>query len=64
MTIIELAELFGEWEYVPERLGERLAAPTDIVKGNTLKDLNWFPKESIEEWVTTVKSRKSNLIFK
>lgn len=63
MTIIELAELFGEWEYVPERLGERLAAPTDIVKGNTLKDLNWFPKESIEEWVKSVKSRKkqSNL---
>ena len=57
-SIIELAELFGEWDYIPERLGERLAAPTDIIKGNTLIDLKWTPNENIEDWVNLVKSRK------
>jgi UDP-glucose 4-epimerase len=61
ISIIELAELFGSWDFIPERRGERLAAPTDIIKGDTLKDLNWAPEESIEEWVKLVKSRKKIL---
>jgi UDP-glucose 4-epimerase len=58
MSIIELAELFGKWAFIPERRGERLAAPTDIVKGDTLNDLKWTPKESIEEWIKFVKLKK------
>ena len=58
MSIIELAELFGEWKYIPERRGERLAAPTDIVRGDTLNDLNWKPNENIEDWIKFVKTKK------
>ena len=58
MSIIELAELFGEWRYIPERRGERLAAPTDIVRGDTLNDLRWEPKENIEDWIKFVKTKK------
>ena len=58
ISIIELAQLFGKWDFIPERRGERLAAPTDIIKGDTLKDLNWFPKESLENWIKIVKSKK------
>lgn len=59
MSIIELAELFGKWEFIPERRGERLAAPTDIVRGDTLNDLNWKPNENIEDWINFVKSKKT-----
>ena len=58
MSIIELAELFGKWEFIPERRGERLAAPTDIVRGDTLNDLKWKPNENIEDWINFVKSKK------
>ena len=58
MTIIELAELFGEWDFIPERRGERLAAPTDIVKGDTLNELQWKPKEKIDNWIRLVKSKQ------
>lgn len=58
ISIIELAELFGDWKFIPERRGERLAAPTDIVKGDTLNDLKWEPRENIFEWVRFVKSKK------
>tara|TARA_B100001057_G_C22741590_1_gene907982 strand:- start:290 stop:1168 length:879 start_codon:yes stop_codon:yes gene_type:complete len=58
MSIIELAELFGPWEFISERRGERLAAPTDIVKGDTFNDLKWEPSESIEDWVKLVKSKR------
>lgn len=58
ISIIELAEMFGEWRFIPERRGERLAAPTDIVRGDTLNDLKWSPNESLKDWVAKVKSKK------
>jgi UDP-glucose 4-epimerase len=59
MSIIDLADLFGEWEYIPERRGERMAAPTDIVRGDTLNDLKWEPKYNIEDWIKFVKLKRS-----
>lgn len=58
ISIIELAEMFGKWRFIPERRGERLAAPTNIVRGDTLNDLKWSPNESLEDWVAKVKSKK------
>tara|TARA_B100001063_G_C16760728_1_gene555790 strand:+ start:1441 stop:2316 length:876 start_codon:yes stop_codon:yes gene_type:complete len=59
LSIIDLAELFGEWKFIPERRGERLDAPTDIIKGDVLRDLKWQPRENIEDWIKYVKSKRS-----
>ena len=59
LSIIDLAELFGEWKFIPERRGERLDAPTDIIKGDVLRDLKWQPRENIEDWIIYVKSKRS-----
>jgi len=58
LSIIELAEMFGEWKFISERRGERLAAPTNIIKGDTFNDLRWSPKESIEDWINFVKKNR------
>lgn len=60
ISIIELAEMFGDWEYIPERLGERLDAPNDIKKGDTLNDLKWAAKESLIDWIESIKLKKSS----
>lgn len=51
--IIDLAEMFGPWEYVEERIGERFTSETFESDTNSL--LNWRPKYSLEQWVKSVK---------
>ena len=54
-TIIEIAELFGEWEMVEERRGERQSA--DVVESDTEKILKWKPKHNVEDYINIVKSK-------
>ena len=51
--IVDLAEMFGPWEYVEERIGERFTSETFESDTNSL--LNWRPKYSLEQWVKSVK---------
>ena len=53
-TIIEVAELFGEWEFIPERLGERGASAH--IDHETNKELGIQPKDRLVEWIKGIKN--------
>jgi UDP-glucose 4-epimerase len=53
-TIIEVAEMFGEWEFIPERRGERFTS--EDFPSDTEERLDWKPVESLEEWINSVKN--------
>lgn len=52
-TIIEVAEMFGEWEFIPERKGERFTS--EEFESDTESELNWKPKNNLKDWVESVK---------
>ena len=52
-TIIQIAEMFGDWEFIPERRGERVKS--DEFKTDTEDILNWKPNHMIEDYVNFVK---------
>lgn len=54
ISIIELAEKFGEWEFINERRGERFTS--EMFKSDTNLMLNWNPEKSLTEWVEKVKN--------
>jgi UDP-glucose 4-epimerase len=54
ITIIELAEMFGEWEFIEERRGERFTS--EEFESDTEKLLNWKPIVKLDDWVSEVKS--------
>lgn len=54
-TIIEVAELFGDWTFIPERRGERTHSAT--VKSNTNEKLGLNPTDRLEEWIQSVKTK-------
>ena len=58
-TIIEIAELFGEWVMVEERKGERQTA--DVIESDTEKLLNWKPKHKVEDYIKKVKKSYNNI---
>lgn len=58
-TIIEIAELFGEWIMVEERKGERQTA--DVTESNTERLLNWKPKNKVEDYIKSVKKEYDEL---
>jgi UDP-glucose 4-epimerase len=58
-TIIEIAELFGEWVMVEERKGERVTA--DLVDNDTEELLGWKPKHNVEDYIRKVKNRYDEL---
>ncbi len=53
LSIIELAEKFGEWEFIEERRGERFTS--EIFESDTSLKLNWRAKESLIDWIEKVK---------
>lgn len=55
VSIIDVAEMFGEWELVPERRGERFTS--EEFPSDTEDRLGWKPEESLEEWINHVKTR-------
>jgi UDP-glucose 4-epimerase len=54
VSIIDLAEKFGEWEFVEERKGERFTS--ELFSSDTNKQLNWEPLESLDEWIFKIKN--------
>ncbi len=55
-TIIEVAEQFGEWEFIPERPGER--GESAHVDNDTNKELGIRPKDRLIEWIASRKLNK------
>jgi UDP-glucose 4-epimerase len=53
VTIIELAEMFGDWTLIEERRGERFTS--EEFYSNTEELLEWKPLIGIEKWIETVK---------
>lgn len=53
VTIIELAEMFGEWELISERRGERFTSLE--FKSDTNSLLKWDPIYRLSEWVQEIK---------
>ena len=54
MSILQLAEMFGEWTLVNERRGERFTS--DEFYSDTEKLLGWKPKQNLIDWINLVKS--------
>ena len=53
VDMITLAEMFGEWEFIPERRGERFTS--EDFPSDTNERLDWEPQESLEAWIESVK---------
>ncbi len=53
IKIIELAEMFGEWEFIEERRGERFTSETFM--SDTCELLDWQPKLNLSDWVLELK---------
>jgi len=55
VAIQDVAELFGGWELIPERRGERFTS--EDFPSDTNERLNWYPEWKLERWVELVKSK-------
>jgi UDP-glucose 4-epimerase len=55
VSIIDVAEMFGEWELIPERLGERFTS--EEFPSETEVKLNWKPKYSLQDWINSRKDK-------
>jgi UDP-glucose 4-epimerase len=56
VTMIELAEMFGEWFFIGERRGERFTS--EEFTSDTEKLLNWKPVVKLADWVEYTKSKQ------
>ena len=54
-TIIEVAEMFGDYTFIPERRGERTHSA--IVENNTNEILGLNPQDRLAEWIESVKNK-------
>lgn len=45
--------MFGDWEFIPERRGERFTS--EEFKTDTEEILNWKPRHLIEDYINSVK---------
>lgn len=52
-TIIEVAGLFGNWQFIPEKRGERFMS--EDFPSDTNERLDWYPTWTLERWVGLVK---------
>ena len=55
-TIIEVAEMFGDWTFIPERKGERTHSAQ--IDGDTNERLGLNPQDRLAEWIESVKNKK------
>jgi UDP-glucose 4-epimerase len=58
VTIIELAEMFGDWTFIEERRGERFTS--EEFYSDTEELLSWKSTNKIENWVNQIK-KNSNI---
>lgn len=55
ISIIDLAEKFGSWEFIEERKGERFVSEEFF--SDTNEKLNWTPEKKLEDWISFVKNK-------
>ena len=55
ISIIDVANRFGEWYLVDERKGERFTS--EEFPSDTNEKLNWSPKHKLFDWIDEVKSQ-------
>ena len=55
ISIIDVANRFGEWYLVDERRGERFTS--EEFPSDTNEKLNWSPKHKLFDWIDEVKSQ-------
>jgi UDP-glucose 4-epimerase len=55
-TMIDLAEMYGDWEMIPERRGERFTS--EDFPSDTEEKLGWTPKWKLEDWVKLVTTQE------
>lgn len=53
VSIIDVAEMFGEWELIPERRGERFTS--EEFPSDTEMKLNWKPEYNLQDWINSRK---------
>lgn len=56
ISIIDLAEMYGDWEIIPERRGERFTS--EEFPSDTEEKLGWKPKWKVDDWVKLIKDNK------
>ena len=56
ISIIDLAQKFGDWELVEERKGERFTSHE--FESDTEFLLNWKPKMKLEDWISKIKNQQ------
>lgn len=54
VSIIDLAEMYGEWELIPERRGERFTS--EEFPSDTEEKLGWKPNWKVDDWVKLIKN--------
>ena len=54
VSIIDLAEMYGEWEIIPERRGERFTS--EEFPSDTEEKLGWKPNWKVDDWVKLIKN--------
>lgn len=55
VSIIDVAEMFGEWELIPERRGERFTS--EEFPSDTEVKLNWKPEYNLQDWINSRKNK-------
>jgi|TARA_B110000908_G_C10259605_1_gene458189 UDP-glucose 4-epimerase len=55
VSIINVAEMFGEWELIPERRGERFTS--EEFPSDTEMKLNWKPEYNLQDWINSSKEK-------
>jgi UDP-glucose 4-epimerase len=55
-SLIDLAEMYGDWEFIKERRGERFTS--ESFPSDTNERLGWEAKEILGDWVEFVKIKK------
>lgn len=53
VSIIDVAEMFGEWKLIPERRGERFTS--EEFPSDTEVKLNWKPEYNLQDWINSRK---------
>lgn len=55
ISIIDVANQFGEWRLIDERRGERFTS--EEFRSDTNEKLDWFPEHNLTNWINEVKTQ-------
>lgn len=58
-TIIDVAKMFGDFEFIPKRRGERYTS--EEFETDTESELKWIPEHKLEDWIKIIKNKKRDI---